>query len=181
MDASRTKPVSLWKRVQYPLTLLLVALSGVGVVAVSWGPQDPGDPHLLVKPMLALAALTFAVLLSAAALRHWAVLTRRMSMNYARDLKTDPPAEWIERPARTYNNLMQAPTLFYVVCLLMIATPWADAAQIRLAWAFVGLRAAHALIYLAWNNVPLRFAAFTVSAVALMAMWARFAFCAPHG
>lgn len=176
MDASRSAPVTLWKRVQYPLALALalVFLGGAGVVAISWGPQNPADPHLLVKPMLALATLTFAVLLSTASIRHWAALTKRMSMKYARDLKTDPPAEWIERPARTYNNLMQAPMLFYVISLLMIVTPWADLAQIRLAWLYVGLRAAHALIYLAWNNVSLRFAAFGASVIVLMGMWVRF-------
>ncbi len=175
MDAGRTTRISLWGRSQYPLALLLIVLSGVGIGAVSWGPQNPADPHQLVQPMLVLAALTFAALLSTASIRNWAVRTRRMSVKYARDLRTDPPAEWIERPARTYNNLMQAPSLFYVISLLMIVTPWTDAAQIRLAWAFVALRAAHALIFLAANNVPLRFAAFAASSLALMAMWGRFA------
>jgi hypothetical protein len=49
------------------------------------------------------------------------VLMGAASVEYFRDYKGLPPREWIERPARTFNNLMQVPTLFYVVALLLIA------------------------------------------------------------
>src|SRR5262249_47318891 len=76
--------------------------------------------------------------------------------------------------ARTFNNLMQAPGLFYVVCLLMLITKRADVAQIELAWTFVVLRVAHAAVYVLVNLVPYRMALWNSSFVALIVLWFRF-------
>lgn len=168
------------QKTEYALTMLVVTLGVAGIVALSWRGAAALDPHSLVKPMLAMFGITLVVWVLLPLSRHWAVLTRRASPKYFVDFQKDPPAEWLERPARTYNNLMQAPTLFYVVSLLMIVTPWADQAQMELAWIFVALRAAHALIYLALNHLMLRFASFALSSFVLWAMWARFALIAPY-
>jgi hypothetical protein len=90
------------------------------------------------------------------------------------------PPDWIERPARTFNNLMQLPALFYVVCLLMLATGVVDRPQIIMAWVFVALRAAHALIYMVWNHVPARFSAYVAGFVTLCFLWVRFAISTWH-
>jgi hypothetical protein len=70
---------------------------------------------------------------------------------------------------------MQLPTLFYVVCLLMLALRHIDPAQAALAWLFVSLRALHATLYIFWNRVSFRFALYTAGCITLAVMWARLA------
>jgi hypothetical protein len=136
-------------------------------------------PSALVRPMLALFALTAVVWAITLVVRNAAVIRGVVSIRYFVDLETDRPDERLERPARTFDNLMQAPPLFYVVCILMLVTQWSDQAQLTLAWTFVALRAAHAAIYIAVNSVPYRFAAWASSFVVLCLIWYRFAVHAP--
>ncbi len=166
---------------EYVVIMLALGLCAIGVTIFSWRSGLAADPRLLIRPMLAMFAITLGAWLLIPVSRHWAGLTRRASFEWLRNFRGEPPAEWIERPARTYNNLMQAPTLLYVVSLLMIVTPWADGVQVQLAWIFVALRAAHALIYIMFNHLMLRFASFALSSFVLWAMWARFAAYAPLG
>jgi len=165
---------------QQTVAIAVLVLGSAALAALAWGPNAAIDPHALIKPMLALFALTAAVWIAIPLVRNWAVATRRASRKYYLDYRTNPPEEWIERPARAYNNLLQAPTLFYVIALLMIVTPWADAIQIELAWIFVALRVLHAGIYIGLNHLPSRFAAFGLSSFALWEMWARYALHAPY-
>ena len=85
------------------------------------------------------------------------------------------PAEWVERPARAYMNLLEAPILFYVACALMLVTGKFDGTQVVLAWVFVLTRAVHAFIHIGFNYVPLRFTAFMAGSLTLAVLWARFA------
>jgi hypothetical protein len=135
----------------------------------------PSEVRDLVLPMLAMFALTATVWLLMVLLRNGAVLLGAASVIYFHDYKSEQPEEWLERPARTFNNLMQVPTLFYVVALLMIIIPWVDRTQIVLAWIYVAARLLHAIVYIGFNYVPLRFAIYAVSCITLGVMWARFA------
>ena len=90
-------------------------------------------------------------------------------------LKSYAPAEWVERPTRAYMNLLELPVLFYVACLFMLTTGKFDSVQVSLAWLFVVTRYAHALIYIGFNHVPLRFTAFATGVLTLAVLWTRFA------
>jgi hypothetical protein len=132
-------------------------------------------PELLVSPMAALFTLTASVWLIMVVARNVAVIRGHASLGYFADFKSDIPADdRFERPARTFNNLMQVPALFYVICLLMLIVKEADNVQIALAWAFVVLRCIHAIIYMAVNWVPYRFATWASSCIILGTLWFRF-------
>lgn len=128
----------------------------------------------LIQPVIALVVLTAIVAVLMAAYRNAAVMRGAVSIRYFRAYTDDKPAEWLERPARTYANLLELPVLFYVACLLMLTTGSFDAVQVSLAWLFVVTRYAHAFIYIAFNHVPLRFMAFLAGALTLAVMWTRF-------
>ena len=70
---------------------------------------------------------------------------------------------------------MQLPTLFYVVCTLMLVTGHVDRAQLAYAWLFVALRALHSVVYILWNPLPYRFTTWLMGSVALFLIWIRFA------
>jgi len=134
-----------------------------------------GAAPALIRPVVALVVLTAIVGLLMVVYRNVAVIRGTATGRYFRTFTADQPAEWVERPARTYMNLLELPVLFYVVCLLMLATGRFDSVQVSLAWLFVITRYVHAFIYIGFNHVPLRFAAFLTGVLTLAVIWTRFA------
>jgi hypothetical protein len=133
------------------------------------------EPKAVLGPMFALVALTALVWLLMVIVRNASVLRGLVSAKYFVDYRSNPPAEWAERPANTFNNLMQVPTLFYVVCLLMMQTGQLDHAQVWLAWIFPAARLLHAIAYIGWNRLPSRFASWVAGCITLGVIWTRFA------
>lgn len=153
------------------LTVLGVSLSWVS----SWVPQTELQPERLLAPMFAMLGVTAGVWLLMVVVRNWAVIRGLTNPEYYLAYARSQPPDWIERPARTFNNLMQVPTLFYVVCILMLSLRVTDQAQLVYAWLFVATRLLHAVIYIGWNFLPYRFAAFVCSCIVLGVLWTRFA------
>jgi hypothetical protein len=134
-----------------------------------------GAVEALIQPVVALVVLTAIVALMMVVYRNVAVIRGAASARYFQAFTADKPAEWVERPARAYVNLLELPVLFYAVCLLMLTTGRFDSVQVSLAWVFVISRYVHAFIYIGFNYVPLRFAAFLAGVITLAVMWTRFA------
>lgn len=155
--------------------VVLAAFAVVLVAVVRAAPAPVVQGASLIQPVVALVVLTAIVALTMAVYRNVALIRGAASARYFRTFAADSPAEWVERPARAYMNLLELPVLFYVVCLLMLATGRFDSVQVALAWIFVIARYAHAFIHIAFNYVPLRFAAFLAGVVTLALMWTRFA------
>jgi len=154
---------------------LLVPFLVILVLVRRGTPTPVSDNLALLPPIFVLVALTAVVLVLAAVVRNVSIIRGQASMRYYETYGDDAPAEWIERPAKTFNNLFQVPLLFYVVCLLMMVSEEIDSIQVTLAWLFVGTRIAHAFIYIVFNRVPYRFAAFIAGFITLMVIWGRFA------
>lgn len=135
----------------------------------------------LLGPIIALFGLAAVVWLLMVIARNYAILEGIASADYyAAYEPAKVPVDWVERPARAFNNLMQVPTLFYVVCLLMLVTGPVDRAQVALAWVFVALRAVHALAYIGWNRGPYRFTSWMAGCITLGVIWTRFAAASWH-
>lgn len=163
---------------------LLIGAILAAFIAVLWAvvrttsasvPVVQGAAAALIQPVVALVILTAIVCLLMVVYRNVALIRGMASARYFRTYAADKPAEWIERPTRTYMNLLELPILFYVVCVLMLVTGSFDYAQVSLAWIFVITRYVHAFIYIGFNHVPLRFTAFLTGVFTLAVMWARFA------
>jgi hypothetical protein len=176
MTAEKSQPPHGRPSVSEYLMIGAIIATGVAMIltATSYS-TSPAAVRELVFPMTAMFALTAVAWLLMTILRFGAVIFGVASVTYFKDYKTEPPAEWIERPARIFNNLMQVPMLFYVVTLMMLAAPWVDRPQVILAWIYVAFRVLHAIIYMGFNYVPFRFATYAASCITLVVMWARFA------
>ncbi len=155
--------------------IILVATIALLTQVARWSEGPPPPPGALIPPVVVLVALTGLMLLITAVVRNLAVFHGDASVRYYRDYITEAPDERIERPARTFNNLFQVPMLFYVACALMIATDQIDRTQVVLAWLYVAARVAHAIVYIAVNRVPYRFAVYMASCIILGVLWTRFA------
>jgi hypothetical protein len=73
-------------------------------------------------------------------------------------------------PADNYNHLMEQPTLFYAVALVLAMTGWGSGLNATIAWVYVALRILHSLVQVLSNRVIVRFAIFCLATLALMAL-----------
>ncbi|MFM7404174.1 MAG: MAPEG family protein [Erythrobacter sp.] len=80
-----------------------------------------------------------------------------------------PKANW---PAHNYTHLHEQPTVFYAT-VLILAMMGPGAMDVALAWSYVGLRIIHSLWQNLINTVPVRFALFLLSTLALIVLAVR--------
>lgn len=152
----------------YVFISALLGLVAAALVIVTAQPAVHVAANRLVPPLFAMLALTGLVLLATAVVRNLAVALGKASLGYYRRYMGNTPDERIERPAQLFNNLVQVPVLFYVVCLLMMVQGQTDSVQVTLAWMFVILRVIHGLILLVWNHVPWRFTSYAAGVITLI-------------
>jgi len=129
----------------------------------------------ILYPVVALVALTFAVLLLIPYARFRAGYAGRVKVkDFRYGESANVPAD-VSLPNRNLMNLLETPLLFYVVCIALFVTGTVDSVALWLAWAYVALRAVHSLIHLTYNNVYHRLGAYAASIALLLALWVRFA------
>jgi len=162
---------------QYGLivSLLFAFLAGLWLVMARPPALETLEPRQLVLPVIALVALTAVVWLLMFVYRNVAVAGGKASIRYYEAYTGETPPEWVERPARTFMNLLEVPVLFYVVCILMLQTGSWDGTQVALAWLFVAMRVLHAAVYIGLNVVPLRLVTYVMGCITLGVIWSRFA------
>jgi hypothetical protein len=83
------------------------------------------------------------------------------------DLALPPAIQW---KAHNYNHLMEQPTLFYAVALVLAMIGQGDGFNLILAWAYVAFRILHSIVQAVWNKVSVRFLFFALSSVALVGL-----------
>ncbi len=129
----------------------------------------------IVWPTIALVGLTAVV---------WLLMYyRRLSEVHAKNIKPQSLATVAEASekltnvsaAENFSNLLEAPVLFYVLCLWLYVTASVTEGQVFLAWLYVGLRVVHSLIHVTDNHVVARWSVYVLSTVCLFAMWVIFA------
>jgi hypothetical protein len=84
------------------------------------------------------------------------------------------PSAWppdVRRVANTFNNQFQIPLLFIAVAILAVVFRQVDIFFLTLAWLFVATRIVHAAIYLTYNDIRQRAAAFGAGATICFVMW----------
>lgn len=129
----------------------------------------------ILLPCFALAGLTAAVWARGVHERVSEIRERRIR---PQDLATS--GERARRLARTrsmdnFNNLLELPTLFYALCIMLALTGEASPGFVAAAWIFVALRGAHSVVQATYNRVTHRFAAWVAGALWLFGMWAALA------
>jgi len=124
----------------------------------------------LIYPMFAMVLLTFVVGTIALAARVRAARKKDVSMKYFKLMDGEAP-EYMIKPIRHFNNLFETPILFYAGCFSAILTQAVDLPMMILAWAYVALRVAHALIHIGPNKVMPRMFAFLGSFAVILTMW----------
>jgi hypothetical protein len=128
----------------------------------------------IFKPMVVLIAWSLLMLL-------WTVATRIPAMKAAgvdmgklvgstgkdADGVLDKRAQW---KAHNYNHLMEQPTLFYAVAIVIALTGTGNGINAWIAWGYVGLRILHSIIQATFNRVQPRFLVFGLATLCLVAL-----------
>ncbi len=126
----------------------------------------------ILAPIVALVAWTMVMWL-------WMYITRIPAISQAH-MKLDPDAPRGEQmsqlppavrwKADNYNHLMEQPTLFYAIALVLALQGEGGGISLLLAWAYVVLRVIHSLVQALLNKIELRFAVFMLSSLMLIGM-----------
>lgn len=90
----------------------------------------------------------------------------------------DPQIQW---KAHNYNHLHEAPTVFYAVALVLAIIGQGDGLNATIAWIYVVLRIVHSIWQATVNRVMVRFALFSLSSLALIALILHAAMAIFHG
>ncbi len=129
------------------------------------------EQKLVLWPMAAMAALTFAILSLVPMFRVGDAMAGRVRPNDFKMGESDRVPDSTKLYNRNYMNLLELPVLFYVICGIIYMTDALTVLQLVLAWAFVAFRALHSLIHLTTNIVLVRLVMFSGAAFSLMALW----------
>ena len=133
------------------------------------------DPSPILAPIVALALWTHLI---------WAwMYATRLPALHRSGMKLDPtlprgeqmallpaPVRW---KADNYNHLMEQPTVFYAVALVLGLIGQGSGLNLTLAWTFVALRVAHSLWQTSVNRIPIRFGIFATSSIVLIVLTVR--------
>ncbi|MBX9464301.1 MAG: MAPEG family protein [Aquamicrobium sp.] len=120
-------------------------------------------------PMIAHAALVFAIYVLLGLRRRQAVMTGNAKVSQFRENRDEPAESLFVRNA--LENQFELPLLFYAVCLALQASGAVGALALGLAWVFAVSRYVHTFIHVTSNRIRYRQPAFTVGFLALIALW----------
>ena len=129
----------------------------------------------ILAPVVALVAWTIVMMIWMYAVRFPAMARKGISLkgrvgSKGGDLDgvVEPQAQW---KAHNHNHLMEQPTLFYAIALVLALQGAGDAwINVWLAWAYVGLRVIHSLIQAIVNVVRWRFLAHIAASFCLLGL-----------
>lgn len=139
----------------------------------------------ILQPVAVLAAWSMIVWL-------WLYVTRLPAMKRAGLLDTPMVGgtgvdlapklpQSVQWKADNYNHLMEQPTVFYAVALVLAVAGAGDGFNATLAWIYVLLRIAHTLVQVTINRVPVRFALHAIGTLPLILLCAHALFTTFQG
>ena len=127
---------------------------------------------VVVLVLWSLAMLAWLIVVRIPALKRAGIDLRKLrgSRPGALDGRLEDQAQW---PAHNYIHLMEQPTLFYAVALVLAVAGHGDGWNAALAWAYVGLRVVHSILQATVNRILYRFQLFALSSAVLLALAVR--------
>lgn len=126
----------------------------------------------ILAPVTVLIAWSLIMWLWMYATRLPAISRAKLTLDPAvppRTLMDQLPAR-IRWKADNYNHLMEQPTIFYAVALVLAISEAGSGLNVILAWFYVILRIIHSLFQSMVNNIPVRFSVFTLSTLCLFGL-----------
>ncbi|PLU01366.1 MAPEG family protein [Sinorhizobium medicae] len=120
-------------------------------------------------PMVAHVALVFALYALLSARRVALVKAGKIEASVFRKNRDEPDESLVVR--NSIANQFELPVLFHLCCVLLYVTEADNILSLGLAWLFVALRYAHAVIHVTGNRLRYRRPLFMAGFLVLVAMW----------
>ena len=128
----------------------------------------------ILKPVVVLTAWTLVMLI-------WMVVTRlpalkKLGIDLSKVRGSKPGAldgvvpDKTQWPAHNYIHLVEQPTIFYAVALVIAFTGTGDGVNAWIAWGYVALRIVHSIWQVTVNQISTRFLLFALSSLCLLAL-----------
>lgn len=125
----------------------------------------------IFQPAAVLALWTLLVLFLIPFRRFRAAAAKRVTAEDFRFGESARVPADVSVPNRAWMNLLEAPVLFYVACMIWHAVGQVTDLVVAIAWTYVGLRIVHTLVHVTYNNVFHRLSVFALSNLALTIFW----------
>jgi hypothetical protein len=126
----------------------------------------------ILLPVVALILWTMVMWAWMYATRIPAIIKMRIKLNpqaLRGEQMNQLPAE-VRWKADNYNHLMEQPTIFYAIVIVLVIIGVGDGVNLWLAWTYVGIRVAHSLVQSIVNIIELRFILFFISSLVLISL-----------
>jgi len=132
------------------------------------------SPHAMLQPVVILIGWTLVmwawmVLVRMPALKAAGIDLGKLTGGKGSDADRVLPAK-AQWPSHNYNHLLEQPTIFYAVALVIALSGTGHGVNVWLAWGYVVLRIAHSIVQATFNRVAVRFALFILSTLCLVAL-----------
>lgn len=128
----------------------------------------------ILKPVVVLIAWTLLMLVWMVVVRLPAMSKVGVDLNKAvggrpggLDGVVPDKAQW---PAHNYMHLLEQPTIFYAVALVLALIGMGNGLNATIAWGYVGLRIVHSVVQATFNRILVRFMLFALSTLCLVAL-----------
>jgi hypothetical protein len=131
------------------------------------------DNVALMYPTVVVILLTFIVGFTLLAYRFSLVRNGQLKPGYFKLNRGGKPPARHEALEHNFSNLFEVPMLYYAAVAIAIATQHIDATLVTLAWLFVGLRIAHTLVHVLYNNVMHRLCVFFAGVITVGVIWVK--------
>jgi hypothetical protein len=125
----------------------------------------------ILFPVFAMALITFVVGPFMLTTRINSVKNGIVHIEYYETFQGGEPPASVLQTTRHWSNLYEAPTLFYIACLMAFSLQLESALILAMAWLYVAVRLIHSVIHLTYNRVYHRLIAFLTSQFILIAIW----------
>ena len=128
----------------------------------------------ILAPVVALVAWTLVMMIWMIVTRFAAMRRKGISLKGRVGTRSGSLEGVIEDQvnwkAHNYMHLVEQPTLFYAIALVLAVIDQGDGINLILAWAYVGLRVVHSLVQATVNIVLYRFILWALSSLALIGL-----------
>lgn len=125
----------------------------------------------ILWPAFAMFFLTASVAIALVIKRFGAVSKRRVNPDFYKLYRDGQEPGDVAVYTRHLTNLFEQPVLFYMVIMMAYSTGLGGGAMVQVAWAYVITRYLHSAVHLFSNHVMTRVRVFTLSWIALTALW----------
>ena len=125
----------------------------------------------ILFPVFAMALITFVVGPLILTTRINSVKNGIVHIEYYETFQGGKPPASVLQTTRHWSNLYEAPTLFYIACLMAFSLQMESTLMLAMAWLYVTVRLIHSVIHLTYNRVYHRLSAFLTSQFILIAIW----------